>query len=54
MSDPTALALTILLCKSPARFRQCRLLELFLPRVVVLPPTEIPTGSPDHPLEVVR
>ena len=32
----------ILLCPSPARFQLRRLLEPFLPKIVVLSPTEIP------------
>jgi len=35
-------AAPILLCHSPARFYLRRLLETFVPRVVVLAPAEIP------------
>jgi hypothetical protein len=54
VGDPAAIASTILLCKSPARFHLRRLLEPFLPRVVVLSPTEIPPGISVQSLGVVR
>jgi flagellar biosynthesis protein FlhA len=54
VGDPTAVASTILLCNSPARFHLRRLLEPFLPRVVVLSPTEIPPGISVQSLGVVR
>jgi flagellar biosynthesis protein FlhA len=54
VGDPTAVASTILLCNSPARFHLRRLLEPFLPRVVVLSPTEIPAGISVQSLGVVR
>ncbi|MBZ5698051.1 MAG: flagellar biosynthesis protein FlhA [Acidobacteriia bacterium] len=54
VGDPTAIASTILLCNSPARFHLRRLLEPFLPRVVVLSPTEIPPGTSVQSLGVVR
>jgi flagellar biosynthesis protein FlhA len=40
--DQVALATPILLCGTPARFHLRRLLEPFLPRIVVLSPAEIP------------
>ena len=43
-----------LLCSSPARFHLRRLLEPFLPRVVVLAPTEIPATVTIQSLGVVR
>lgn len=43
-----------LLCASPARFHLRRLLEPFLPRVVVLSPTEIPPTVSIQSLGVVR
>jgi flagellar biosynthesis protein FlhA len=43
-----------LLCGSPARFHLRRLLEPFLPRVVVLSPTEIPATVTIQSLGVVR
>jgi len=54
VGDPAAIASTILLCNSPARFHLRRLLEPFLPRVVVLSPTEIPPGISVQSLGVVR
>jgi flagellar biosynthesis protein FlhA len=43
-----------LLCSSPARFHLRRLLEPFLPRIVVLSPTEIPPTVTVQTLGVVR
>jgi flagellar biosynthesis protein FlhA len=43
-----------LLCSSPARFHLRRLLEPFLPRVVVLSPAEIPVTVMVQSLGVVR
>ncbi len=54
VSDPTAIASTILLCNSPARFHLRRLLEPFLPRVVVFSPAEIPVSVSVQSLGVVR
>jgi flagellar biosynthesis protein FlhA len=42
MGDQVTMATPILLCGSPARFHLRRLLEPFLPKVVVLSPGEIP------------
>jgi flagellar biosynthesis protein FlhA len=42
LGDQTAAASPVLLCSTPARFHLRRLLEPFLPRVVVLSPAEIP------------
>ena len=36
----------VLLCSSPGRFYLRRLLEPFLPKIVVLAPTEIPPMTP--------
>ena len=44
----------ILLCPSPARFHLRRLLEPFLPKVVVLSPLEIPAMIPVQSLGTVR
>ncbi|MFZ0477844.1 MAG: flagellar biosynthesis protein FlhA [Terriglobales bacterium] len=44
----------ILLCPTPARFHLRRLLEPFLPRVVVLSPLEIPPMIPVQSLGTVR
>jgi flagellar biosynthesis component FlhA len=54
VGDPTTAASTILLCHSPARFHLRRLLEPFLPRVVVLAPAEIPPGVTAQSLGVIR
>ena len=54
VTDPTAIASTILLCNSPARFHLRRLLEPFLPRVMVFSPAEIPAGVSVQSLGVVR
>jgi flagellar biosynthesis protein FlhA len=40
--DQVALTTPVLLCSTPARFHLRRLLEPFLPRIVVLSPSEIP------------
>jgi flagellar biosynthesis protein FlhA len=44
----------VLLCNSPARFHLRRLLEPFLPRLVVLSPTEIPTAVTIQSVGVLR
>ena len=44
----------ILLCPTPARFHLRRLLEPFLPKVVVLSPLEIPSVVPVQSVGVVR
>ncbi len=44
----------VLLCSSPGRFHLRRLLEPFLPRVIVIAPTEIPPMTPVQSLGVVR
>jgi flagellar biosynthesis protein FlhA len=44
--DQVVTAPPILLCQSPARFQLRRLLEPFLPKIVVLAPTEIPPLVP--------
>jgi len=54
VGDPTTASSTILLCQSPARFHLRRLLEPFLPRVVVLAPVEIPPGTSVQSLGVIR
>jgi flagellar biosynthesis protein FlhA len=43
-----------LLCSSPARFYLRRLLEPFLPRIVVLSPAEIPPTVSVQSLGTVR
>jgi hypothetical protein len=54
LGDPAAIASTTLLCNRRARFHLRRLLEPFLPRVVVLCPTEIPPGNSVQSLGAVR
>jgi flagellar biosynthesis protein FlhA len=54
MGDKAAMESTILLCASPARFHLRRLLEPFLPRIVVLSPAEIPNTVTVQSLGVVR
>jgi flagellar biosynthesis protein FlhA len=44
----------ILLCSTPARFHLRRLLEPFLPKIVVLSPLEIPPMVPVQSLGTVR
>jgi flagellar biosynthesis protein FlhA len=44
----------VLLCSSPGRFHLRRMLEPFLPRVVVISPTEIPPMTPVQSLGIVR
>ena len=44
----------VLLCTSPGRFYLRRLLEPFLPKVVVISPTEIPPVTPVRTLGMVR
>jgi flagellar biosynthesis protein FlhA len=54
VGDRAALNSVTLLCNSPARFHLRRLLEPFLPRVVVLSPAEIPATVSVQSLGVVR
>jgi len=49
-----ALSSTILICNSPVRFHLRRLLEPFIPRIVVLSPAEIPPSVSVQSLGVVR
>jgi flagellar biosynthesis protein FlhA len=42
LGDQVAMAPPVLLCSSPGRFYLKRLLEPFLPRIVVISPSEIP------------
>jgi flagellar biosynthesis protein FlhA len=53
-SDQIAQAAPILLCSTPARFHLRRLLEPFLPKVVVLPPLEFPPMVSVQSLGTVR
>lgn len=52
--DQVAQTAPILLCGTPARFHLRRLLEPFLPKVVVLSPLEIPPMIPVQSLGTVR
>jgi flagellar biosynthesis protein FlhA len=52
--DQVVTAPPILLCQSPARFQLRRLLEPFLPKIVVLAPTEIPAMVPVHSIGALR
>lgn len=52
--DQVAQTAPILLCSTPARFHLRRLLEPFLPKVVVLSPLEIPSMITVHSLGTVR
>jgi len=54
VGDRVALSSTILLCSSPARFHLRRLLEPFIPRIVVLSPAEIPPTVSVQSLGIVR
>jgi flagellar biosynthesis protein FlhA len=54
VGDKVALSSSILLCNSPSRYHLRRLLEPFLPRVVVLSPAEIPATVSVQTLGVVR
>ena len=54
VADKVTLSSMTLLCNSPARFHLRRLLEPFLPRVVVLSPAEIPATVSIQSLGVVR
>jgi CheY-like chemotaxis protein len=54
VGDCVALSSTILLCSSPTRFHLRRLLEPFVPCIVVLSPAEIPSTVSVQSLGVVR
>lgn len=54
VGDRVALGSTVLLCNSPARFHLRRLLEPFIPRIVILSPAEIPPTITVQSLGVVR
>lgn len=54
LGEQMAMSSPILLCGTPARFHLRRLLEPFLPRVVVLSPGEIPTIVSVQSMGVVR
>jgi flagellar biosynthesis protein FlhA len=52
--EQIAVASPVVLCSSPARFHLRRLLEPFVPRIVVLSPAEIPPVVPVQSLGVVQ
>ena len=54
VGDRVALSSTVLICNSPVRFHLRRLLEPFIPRIVVLSPSEIPATVNVQSLGVVR
>ena len=54
VGDRVALSSTVLICSSPVRFHLRRLLEPFIPRIVVLSPAEIPATVSVQSLGVVR
>ncbi len=54
VGDRVALSSTVLVCNSPVRFHLRRLLEPFIPRIVVLSPAEIPANVSVQSLGVVR
>jgi len=54
LGEPLTVPSPIVLCSSPTRFHLRRLLEPFLPRLVVLSPAEIPTAVSIQSLGVVQ
>ncbi len=52
--DHLSMATPVLLCSTPARYHLRRLLEPFLPKVVVLSPGEIPAVVTVHSMGVVK
>jgi hypothetical protein len=54
LGDQVAPTAPIVCCSTPARFHLRRLLEPFLPKVVVLSPLEIPPMVPVQSLGTVR
>ena len=54
MGEHLAIACPTLLCSSPARFHLRRMLEPFLPKLVVLSPNEIPSNVSIQSMGVVR
>ena len=54
VGDKLAMESTIVLCGSPARFHLRRLLEPFIPRIVVLSPAEIPPSVTVQSVGVVQ
>jgi flagellar biosynthesis protein FlhA len=54
LGEPLSVPSPIVLCSSPTRFHLRRLMEPFLPRVVVLSPAEIPAAVSIQSLGVVQ
>jgi flagellar biosynthesis protein FlhA len=54
VGDRVALSSTVLICNTPVRFHLRRLLEPFIPRIVVLSPAEIPSTISVQSLGVVQ
>jgi flagellar biosynthesis protein FlhA len=54
MGDQVTQAPPVLLCASPGRFYLRRILEPFLPKIVVLAPTEIPATTQIHAMGVLQ
>jgi flagellar biosynthesis protein FlhA len=54
VGDRVALSSTVLICNTPVRFHLRRLLEPFIPRIVVLSPAEIPSTVAVQSLGVVQ
>src|SRR5208337_2077414 len=54
LGDQVTMAPPVLLCASPGRFYLRRLLEPFIPKIVVISPSEIPPMTPVQSLGLVR
>jgi flagellar biosynthesis protein FlhA len=54
IGEQVAIATPILLCSTPARFHLRRILEPFLPKLVVLSPPEIPPMIPVQSVGTVQ
>jgi flagellar biosynthesis protein FlhA len=54
LGDQVTMAPPVLLCSSPGRFYLKRLLEPFIPKIVVISPSEIPPMTPVQSLGSVR
>jgi flagellar biosynthesis protein FlhA len=54
LGDQVAMAPPVLLCSSPGRFYLRRVLEPFIPKIVVISPSEIPPMTPVTSLGAVR
>lgn len=54
LGDQVTMAPPILLCSSPGRFYLKRVLEPFIPKIVVISPSEIPAATPVMSLGSVR